>query len=158
MSRVDVSLRGDREIAKVIDSLSGRELQNRTRRATRAGAKVFRQGLRQRVTGSQYPKAYRKLATKNHRNGSTSTGPVSPLLNIFEGGAGIHAIGAPGQLLSNFATRREAGPAHAGGFFMARGPVSHPGVKAIPLIAPEFAADQDKASSAAMDKLTEGLR
>ncbi len=157
-AKVSVSLRGDKEIAKIIDSLSGRELQNRTRRATRSGAKVFRQGLRGRVTGSGYPRSFRKLATKNHRDGSTSTGPTSPLLNIFEGGAGMHPIGGGGQLLSNFGTRRAAANKHTGGFFMARGPVSHPGMAARPIIAPEFDADQGKAADAAMDTLTDGIR
>lgn len=153
-----ISLRGDKEIAKLLDSLSGRELQNRTRRATRAGAKVFRQGLRARVSGPQYPRSFRKLATKNHRDGSTSTGPTSFLLNIFERGAKRHPIGKPGQLLSNFATRRGLADKHTGGFFMARGPVNHPGMAARPLIAPEFEADQDKAAASAMDTLTDGLR
>jgi hypothetical protein len=153
-----VSLRGDREVREILDSLSGRELQNRTRRATRAGAKVFRQGLRARVGEPKYPSAYRKLATKNHRDGSTSTGPTSPLLSIFEGGAGRHSIGAPGSLLSNMGARRQAADKANAGLFFARGPVSHPGVRAVPIIAPEFDADQGKAADAALEKIVEGLR
>lgn len=157
MEGLSVSLRGDREVRKLLDSLSGRELQNRTRRGTRAGAKVFRQGLRGRV-GSGYPRAYRKLATRNHRNGSTSTGPTTPLLNIFEGGAGHHRIAPKGKPLTNFGRRREGADKFTGGFFFSPHAVMHPGVAANPLIGPEFDADHDDAASAALDKMLEGIR
>lgn len=144
---VTFSLRGTKEARQLLDSLSGRELKNRTRRGTRAGAKVFRGGLVARVGSGRYPRSFRKIATKGHRDGATSVGPTSPLLPIFEVGARPHPIGAAGQLLVNTA---------AG--FLARGPVRHPGMNARPLIGPTFEAEHDAAGEAAMEKILEGLR
>jgi hypothetical protein len=145
---VTVSVRGTREARELLDSLSGRDLQNRTRRASRRGAKVLRTELRSRVKGGDYPSSFRKIATKGHRTPvGTSTGPTSPLLNIFEKGAGVHRIGDPGQPLYN----PDAG-------FAARGPVTHPGMDARPLIAPVFAAKHGEAGEQAMDELLKGLK
>lgn len=146
----EVSLRGDREVRELLDSLSGRELANRTRRATRAGVAVMRPVLRARAKDPKYPRSYAKIATKGHRDLSTSIGPVSPLWNIFEGGAGPHRI-APkhAPVLSNPDTSPP---------FFSRGPVMHPGVRALPFTVPVFEETKDKASDAALDKLLDGIR
>ncbi len=143
-----IDVRGDKEAIALLDSLSGNELQNRTRRGTRAGAKVMRdEGKAEARARSELPKSYRRFKTKGHRTPvGTSTGPTTPLLNIFEGGAGRHSIGDPGQPLVN----QDAG-------FFARGPVSHPGMGARPFVGPVFERTKDEASDKAMDAFLEGL-
>jgi hypothetical protein len=152
MSAIAFSLRGDREVRQLIDSLSGRELQNRTRRATRAGAAVMRTDLRARVRGGRYPKSFRKIATRSSTHGGikTQVGPTSPLHNIFEGGAEQHTI-APKH--SPILHSQQGEP-----LFVAAGPVKHPGMAARPLTTPAFEATKDQAAAKAMDKLLEGLR
>lgn len=152
MSRISVSLRGDREVRRLLDSLSGRELVNRTRRATRRGAAVMRTDLRARVRGNRYPKSFRKIQTRSStRDGiKTQVGPTSPLHVIFEGGADPHRI-AP--VNSPILHSRQGEP-----LFVARGPVRHPGMDARPLTTPAFEATKDDASDAAMDELLKGLR
>lgn len=141
MSGRVVDIRGLPETKDLLDSLSGNQLQNRVRRGTRAGAKVMRAELRKQASGGQFPKSFRKTATRGHRTPvGTSVGPTSPLLNIFEGGATRHPIGKAGQVLFN-----------EGEGFFARGPVSHPGMAARPLIGPVFDATQDRAAEAAVD-------
>jgi hypothetical protein len=136
-----IDVRGLPETKKLLDSFTGNELQNRVRRGTRAGAKIMRTELRKQATGSQFPKSFRKTATRGHRTPvGTSTGPKSPLINIFEGGADQHRIGKQGQALFN-----------AGEGFFARGPVLHPGMAPRPLIGPVFDATKDRAAEAAMD-------
>lgn len=149
VSAITVNVRGQKEAVRLLDSLSGNELQNRVRRGTRAGAKVFREEVRSQARSrSDIPDSFARTATKGHRTPvGTSTGPTSPLLNIFEPGAGVHPIGGRGQVLSN--------PAE--GFF-ARGPVSHPGMAARPLIGPIFEAKDDEATNAALDSILEGIR
>lgn len=144
-----VTVRGKREARALLDSLSGRELVNRTRRATRAGAKVLREEVRRRASSGEFPKSFRKTATRNSTRGGirTETGPTSPLVNIFEGGAGSHLIGDRGQPLVN-----------PGEGFFARGPVHHPGMDARPLIGPAFDAKEDAAGDAAIAELLEGIR
>jgi hypothetical protein len=152
---VTVSLRGDREIRKLLDSLSGRELNNRTRRATRAGASVMRADLRRRAASAEFPRSFRRTLTRNHRNPlGTSVGPGSPLINIFEGGAGGHTI-APSNspLLAGPAGKRWRDAP-----FLASEPVSHPGMGARPLIGPVFEATKDEAARKAMDTMLEGIR
>lgn len=151
---ITVTLRGGKEARALLDSLSGRELQNRTRRATRAGAKVFRQEVRAEAKSrSDIPNSFAKTDTRSHRSPiSTSTGPKSPLHRIFEGGAGVHRIGS-GQVLSG------AGGEHfRDARFFARGPVTHPGMRARPLTIPIFNAKNEDAADAAMDELLEGIR
>lgn len=150
MNGLTVSLRGGKEARAMLDSLTGRELQNRTRRASRAGAAIFRAEVRARAGTGGIPSRFRKTATRGHRMPvGTSTGPTSPLLNIFENGAGAHPIGEPGQMLHS----QQGEP-----LFAARGTVRHPGMSARPLIAPVFAAKHDEASEDAMDILLAGLR
>lgn len=143
-----IEIRGTKEARKLLESLSGRELQNRTRRATRRGAAIFREAVRDQARSrSDIPDSFARTATKAHRNPvGTSTGPTSPLLNIFEGGAGVHEIGDRGQPLVN----RDAD-------FFARGPVTHPGMAARPFVEPIFEQEHDDATEAAMDELMRGL-
>lgn len=160
MSRLDFSLRGDREVRRLIDSLSAGELVTRTRRATRAGAAVMRTDVRARVRGSQYPRTFRKIATKSTTHAGpggtspgTSVGPTSPLHNIFEGGASGHRI-APRH------ARVLAGPIgehYRSAPFVSAHPVTHPGMEARPLTTPAFEATKDEAAAAAMEKLVDGL-
>jgi hypothetical protein len=144
-----VTIKGTKEARKLLNELSDRELQNRTRRGTRAGAKVLRTAYRAEVRGrSDVPRSFRRTRTRNHRSPlGTSTGPSSPLINIFEVGAKAHAIGKPGQVLTN----------PAAGFF-ARGPVAHPGMSARPTIEPVFEREQDDASDATLEAILEGLK
>lgn len=163
------TLRGDREIRRLLESLSGRELQNRMRRATRAGAAVMRKELRSRAAGGDYPKTFQKIATRTSTRGGirTQTGPTSPLLNIFEEGAKPHVIAptAAGGIRSSRGGARSVVDSSSAGVlsnpeahFFARGAVRHPGMAARPLIAPVFAATKDRAGDAAMDTLTDDLR
>lgn len=154
MSSITLSLRGGKEARALLDSLSGRELQNRTRRATRAGAAVFRREVRaQAKSRGDIPDSFAKTDTQSHRSPiSTSTGPSSPLHRIFEGGAGVHSIGE-GQVLSG------AGGEHfRNAPFFARGTVSHPGMRARPLTIPIFGQKNEEAGEAAMDEMLEGIR
>lgn len=146
-----VNVRGKKEAAQLLDSLSGRELRNRTRRGVRSAAKVLRTELRSQARSrGDLPKSFAKTATKNHDNPiATSVGPTSPLLNIFEGGAEAHEIGGTGQLLHS----QQGEP-----LFAARGPVKHPGMEARPLIGPVFDAKEDDAGDAAILTIFEGIR
>lgn len=164
MSRVSYDLRGAKEARKLLDSLSGRELANRTRRAVRKGSAVGRKTMRSKAKDPRYPSAYKGpiaqggIATKNHNptGGSgiaTSVGPTTPLLNLFEPGAGIHSIGSGGQLL-----RGSGGEHYRDAPFVARGPVTHPGFPAVPLIDPVFRAKRDEMGEAAMDELLAGIK
>lgn len=165
MSRITYDLRGTREVRKLLDDLSGRELQNRTRRGVRAGAAIGRKSMRSMARDPRYPSAYRGpvgrggIATKNHgvrsRTGGigTSVGPTTQLLNLFEPGVGIHQIGESGDLL-----RGSGGEHYRPAPFMARGPVRHPGFPAVPLIDPVFRKEQNRMGEAAMDKLLEGIK
>lgn len=152
MSALTVDLRGAEDVHELVDQLSDKELVNRTRRATRAGAKVFRQEVRsQAKSRSDLPSSFSRTATRNHRHPlGTSTGPTSPLLNIFEVGADDHSIGERGQFLHS---GQGVSPV-----FAARGPVDHPGFDARPLIGPVFDSTHDEAEDAAVKALFEGIR
>ena len=170
-----IRVTGTKEAQKLCRSLSGRELQNRTRRGTRAGAKVFRTKVRAEAKSrSDIPDSFAKTKTRGHRTPvGTSTGPTSPLLNIFEQGATGHTIKPgrsgtgrttptrPGRMGHYTGTGVLAGPGgehYRGRDFFARGPVHHPGMGARPLIGPVFDSEQEKASQAAMDEFLRGLR
>lgn len=149
--RLTVDVRGLRQAGALFDALSGQELQNRTRRATRAGTKLQRKELREQARSrSDLPRSFSKTRTANHRNPlGSSVGPSSSLINIFEPGAQPHVIGQPGQMLHSQQGEK---------LFVARGPVNHPGMDARPLIGPVFDATHDDAAEAAMDELVRGLR
>lgn len=152
---IELDVTGTEEANRLLAEYAGRQLQNRMRRATRAGAKVFREAIRAEAkTRGDLPATMAKTRTLNHRNPiGVSVGPRSPLWNIFEHGAQAHAIGEPGQLLSNF------GAAGADGApFAARGPVQHPGVEARPFVGPLFDARRTAAENAIEGVLFEDLR
>jgi hypothetical protein len=156
-----IEIRGGPAIARTLNALGGRELQNRTARGTRAGAGVFRKELRADVKSGFHPATFRKVATRNHRNPiGTSVGPTSPLINIFEGGAGSHVI-APGKLQSSgnrpMLLSGKGGEHYRPRDFAASMPVTHPGMGARPLIGPVFDRSKDRAADAAIDKILEGL-
>jgi hypothetical protein len=141
---VQMELWGMADVQAMLNAYTDRELQNRTRRALRAGAKVFREAMRAQGKGdwSNRPRSFNKTRTRGHRNPlGVSVSPQSPLSNIFEHGAKGHDIGKAGQLLYG------VNPP-----FIARGPVHHPGVSARPFIGPVFAA-HEKAAEAAFAKV-----
>lgn len=150
MATIDVDLRGLPEVEKLLAAFEGRPLNNRMRRALRAGAKVMREEMRSQARSrSDLPRTFAKTRTRAHRSPlGVSVSPKSPLSNIFEQGAKDHII-APRD--APFLANREAG-------FFARGPVSHPGMAARPFIAPVFAAAEDRASEAVERTLFEDLR
>lgn len=170
-----ITVSGTKEARQLCRSLSGRELQNRTRRGTRAGAKVFRTKARAEAKSRpDIPDSFAVTKTRGHRNPvGTSTGPTSPLLNIFEQGADDHTI-APGWQGSGRATvtrgarsgmftgrlllSGKGGEHYRSRDFVAGEPVHHPGMGARPLIGPVFDSEQEKASQAAMDEFLRGLR
>lgn len=153
---VTVSVEGLPEVKRLLDQFQGGPLNNRARRALRAGAKEFRTEMRsQAMARSDLPKTFRKTRTRAHRNPlGVSVSPQSPLSNIFESGARTHTIRPKGgQVLIGKAGERSRGQA-----FFARGAVRHPGMRARPFIAPVFDASQDDAEKAFGRVLFEGLR
>lgn len=162
MSGITYRVDGGPAVHKLMNSLSGRELNNRTRRAVRRGVKIARKDIRaQAISRSDIPNTFAKTKTLYHRTPiGASTQPASPLFNIFEPGAGAHEI-APGRLrVSGRRAMLLAGPAGERGrsrAFLASMPVRHPGMDARPLVAPVFEADKDEMTEAAMAELLAGL-
>lgn len=146
---VSIDWQGLPEVRKMLAQFNERELNNRTRRALRAGAKVMRDELRREGRRSDLPRTFRKTRTRSHRNPlGVSVAPASPLSPIFEHGARSHEIGRGGAILANRDTSAS---------FFARGPVRHPGMAARPVIAPAFARGEDRATRAFGDVLFEGI-
>lgn len=157
-----IVVQGADEARKLLGQLTGRELSNRVRRGMRAGAKVFRTAYRAEAKGrSDLPDSFAKTDTRNHRNLSVSTGPQSPLINIFEPGAGSHTI-APGKLQGSgrraMLLSGRAGARGRSRAFVASGPVQHPGMEARPSLGPVFDREQDDATEAALETIVSGLR
>ena len=140
---------GGAAVHRMLGKYEGRSLQNRLRRAVRAGAKPFQVALQ--TTAAQdpagnVPESFTKVraAKVSSRGGFTGRDivarvrPQSPLFNIFEVGAGAHDIEAPVL----------AGPQGSGGWtsegrkrpaaFGARGRVRHPGMSARPILPTAF--------------------
>ncbi len=159
MAGITFDVRGLPEVKRMLAQVSGRELNNRMRRSLRRGAKVFREKLRDEARSrADVPKTFAKTRTRPHRNPlGVSVSPQSPLSTIFEHGARRHGIGTPSAILSNFNARREGADRHRGGFFFARGSVSHPGMAARPVIAPAFERGDREATEAMADELLKGL-
>lgn len=134
MAVISLDLRGMPEVRKMLAEVQGQPLQNRVRRAERAGIAVYRDGLRAagraHLGWPRRPKTFARTRTRSHRNPvGVSVSPQSPLSNIFEHGARPHQVnGHP-----------------------------HPGVGARPFIGPVFSAGESKAYKAVGDKLLEGL-
>ena len=173
MGMTAIHLEGLPQVRKMIDSVSGRELQNRQRRAVRAAAKPMQAALKVQAATPGHPRSFTKVpAAKVTTRGGTSgrdveayVRPRSPLFNIFEPGAGAHTI-APGSSVTSRPGRTGgkarkaalAGPAGSGSWdktgrkrpaaFFARGPVSHPGFAARPILPAAFAAGEAAAMTA----------
>lgn len=148
---VDVDVRGLPEVRKMLGQVEGRELNNRTRRALRAGVKPIREELRRRASSGKFPRKFKQTRTRAHRNPlGVSVSPGSPLSNVFEHGAKSHTI-APthGLVLASDQGAREP--------FFARGAVRHPGMAARPISGPAFEAKKDEAVKAFSDELLKGI-
>lgn len=134
-----LDLRGLPEVNALLGEFQGGKLNNRTRRALRAGVKVFRGPMRTAASDSRFPRKFKRTRTRGHRNPlGVSLSPGSPLSTIFEHGAKPHAI-----------------PITKGPF--AGRTVQHPGMAARPLSGPVFDANRGKAEQAFASTLFEGL-
>lgn len=154
-----IHLEGLPAVRKMLDQFEGQQLQNKMRTAVRAGLKPFQAQLKFEGDTPGHPHSFTKVpagkvTTRGGESGREIEGyvrPSSPLFNIFEPGAGAHTI----------APRRKAmlaGPAGGGGWdakgrkrkgaFFARGPVSHPGMRARPELPAAFAAAEGAATDA----------
>jgi len=143
------------EIRALFEQFGDREMVNRIRRALRAGIKVIRTHMRSEARSrSDLPKTFAKTRTRAHRDPlGVSVSPGSLLSNIFEGGARSHPIATrKARLLAGPAGERSRGRA-----FVARGPVSHPGMRARPFIGPVFAASKNEATREIERVLFEGV-
>lgn len=154
-----VAIQGADDVKRMLDHFAGRVLQNRLRRAVRAGAKPFQAGLKSAASSEptgNIPDSFRKVpaakvSASARRGGDivAKVRPKSPLFNVFEPGAEAHDI--EGGLL--------AGPAGPGGWsqagrkrrgpFGARGRVHHPGMKARPIMPTAFSSKLGAAQRAA---------
>lgn len=150
MSDVTIDLRGLPEVKAMLAQVQGQPLQNRVRRALRAGAKPIREEMRRKGKAGwpNRPASFNKTRTRGHRNPvGVSVSPKSALSTIFEHGAAIHVIEPKhGRDLVN----RETG-------FYSIGGVYHPGVAARPFIGPVFDASENKAETEIGRVLFEGL-
>lgn len=153
-----IDLQGLPETQRLLAEFSESKVNNRVKRALRAGLKPIREELRTRARSKGYPKTFRRTRTRDHRNPTgVSVSPGSPLSNIFEVGAKRHQIGGATKVLSNFEERRQAADRFQGAPFFARGAVSHPGMAARPISGPAFDARQGEAERAISAVLFEGL-
>lgn len=143
-AQLDVRVEGGEQVRRMLRQYQDPELIRRMRRGTRAGAAVFRKGIRSQARSrSDIPDFFAKTKTRSSTRGghiSTQTGPSSPLFNIFEGGAKSHEI-APGRM--GIGGRKMLLSGKAGQRWRKRGfvasmPVRHPGMRARPLAEPVF--------------------
>lgn len=134
-----VDLRGLPECQAMLEQFQGQPLQNRTRKALRAGIAVIRPALRAKASSGGFPRKFKKTRTRGHRNPvGVSVSPGSPLSTIFEHGARPHSIPI------------------AKGPFAGRS-IQHPGMAARPLSGPVFDAKRAEAERAVADSLFEGV-
>lgn len=152
---VTISVEGLPEVKRLLEQFEGRQLNNRSRRALRAGAKEFRTEMRSQARGrADLPKTFAKTRTRSHRTPlGVSVSPKSPLSNIFEGGAKPHTIRPTGTAV----LMGKAGDRSRSKAFFARGAVRHPGMGARPFIGPVFDASRDDAEKAFGRVLFEGI-
>lgn len=184
MAITAVHLEGLPAVRKMLDQFEGQQLQNKMRVAVRAGLKPFQTQLKFEGDTPGHPHSFTKVpagkvSTHGGESGRAIEGsvrPSSPLLNIFEPGAGAHTI-APGSSVTGRPGRKGgkprkaalAGPAGGSGWdnvgrkrkgaFFSRGPVRHPGMSARPIIPAAFAAAEGAATDAianAIFKITTG--
>lgn len=137
---LELSLVGTKEVDAMLSQFTGQPLQNRTRKALRAGIAVLRKELRRRATTGRFPRKFKATRTRGHRNPlGVSVSPGSPLSTIFEHGARPHPISI-GK--GPFAGRT----------------VEHPGMAARSISGPAFDAKRHEAETAVADALFAGLR
>lgn len=153
---VSFDLRGMPECQAMLAGYYGGKLQNRMRRAVRAGANEFKPGIVAEAIshhgGSEnVPISFRRVKVKVSTHGGASNRdivarvkPQSALFNIFEPGAEPHTIAPRGVRLMAGAAGHgggarwdEVGRKRKGAFF-ARGAVRHPGMKARPILPAAF--------------------
>jgi hypothetical protein len=140
VSGISIEVRGVPEAQKMLEQLTGQPLQNRVRRALRAGLAPMRKAYRSQAKSGRYPRRFRATRTRNHRNPlGVSLAPQSPLGPVFDHGARPHAI-----------------PITKGPF--AGRTVHHPGMAARPITVPAFNAARDEAEAEIERVLFEGLR
>ena len=136
---ITVDLQGLPECEAMLAQFQGQPLQNRTRKALRAGIAVLRKPLRAAASSGRFPRKFKKTRTRGHRNPlGVSVSPGSPLSTIFEHGARPHMI-----------------PITKGPF--AGRSIAHPGMAARPLSGPVFDAHRAEAERAIADALFEGV-
>ena len=156
-----VVIEGADNVKRMLDRFQGRVLQNRLRRAVRAGAKPFQAGLKAAAAADptgNVPDSFKKVPAAKVSASSRRGGdivarirPKSPLFNIFEPGAGPHEIsgsvmaGAAGSGGWSSTGRKRRGP------FGARGQVRHPGMKARPILPTAFSSKLGAAQSTVAD-------
>lgn len=151
MSRLSLDLQGLPECQAMLAQFEGKELNNRTRRALRAGIRTLRGPLREAAASGGFPAKFRRTRTRAHRNPiGVSVSPGSPLSTVFEHGATAHRI-APKRGVFLASQQGATRP------FFARGPVQHPGMKARPLSGPVFDAHRSEAERAVVDELFRGV-
>jgi len=184
MSRVSIDLRGMPEVRKLLATVDDKERVNRERRGVRAAGNVFKPALSAAARSAHgsgagnVPASFTKVRVRvsnSNRRGRQPTAiikPRSPLFNIFEPGAGPHAI-VPGYKGHNTSRpsrptgthahktgkRALGGPAGGAGWdevgrkrpgaFFATHPVRHPGMSSRPLLPGVFAAEVERATDAA---------
>lgn len=138
--RIDIDFRGMPACQAMLSEFTGAKLNNRTRRALRAGIAVLRTPLRAKASSGGFPRKFKKTRTRAHRNPvGVSLSPGSPLSTVFEHGARPHDI------------RITKGP------FAGR-TIHHPGMKARPLSGPVFDAHKGDAEKAVAVTLFQDLR
>lgn len=137
---VTLDIRGLPEVRSLLEQFSEREVNNRTRRAMRAGIAQFRKAYRGRGVAPAYPRTMRATRTRAHRNPmGVSLTSRSPLAPIFDKGARPHAIP------------------------IGRGPLAgrvfrHPGMAPRPITVPVFDEADDAARRAFEETFFEGVR
>jgi len=153
VSGFEYHVEGLPRVKAMLDRYSPRQMQNKMRRVVRAGANAFKpdligQARAHHGAGDQnVPLSFQKVpAAKVTTHGGAGSDveayirPASPLVNIFEPGAGAHTISPHGKPLR--------GPAGPGGWtkvgrkrardFMTRRSVQHPGLQSRPELPAAF--------------------
>ena len=149
---IDVKVTGVAGVDRALDEVSGSSLARRIRSGEMAGATSFAAAIaaearRRAAAGpSHVPADFARTATRRTARGVIIR-PASPLLAIFEEGAGPHAI-APrhGRRLGGRGGRgMGAGQRDRASAFFVSGPVQHPGMAARPILGPAFTVGETPA-------------
>jgi hypothetical protein len=177
---VSISIDGLPEVKRRIEGLTGRQMQNKLRRAVRAGAKPMQASLKVMAAAQptgKLPHTFKrvpaaKVSASARRGGQivASVKPKSALFNIFEPGAEAHEIGGGAETRTgkDGRTRKVRGGRRTSGMlagpsgirgrskdFFVRGAVKHPGMKARPIRVRAFDAGKPLAKMAIASVLLE---